>query len=95
MLIEQIFYLRGPEPPGRICTPITGCFHSKIVASKKNNRLDFCLLLKYCRRQYTLLPPPGPNYLQNLTLKSKILNVFWLKLRTKGGLNYLIFSSGF
>ena len=28
MLIEQIFELRGPEPPGRICTPMTGCFHN-------------------------------------------------------------------
>ena len=53
---KQIFELRGPEPPGRIYNPITGCFHHKIVISKENIRLDGYLLLKYCRRQCTLLP---------------------------------------
>ena len=57
MLIEQIFELRGPRPPGRICTPITGCFHDKTIISKENIRLDCYLLLKYCRRQCALLPP--------------------------------------
>ena len=33
MLIEQIFELRGPRPHGRICTPITGCFHDKTIIS--------------------------------------------------------------
>ena len=37
MLIEQTHELRGPGPPGRICTPITGCFHDKTIISKKNN----------------------------------------------------------
>ena len=57
MLIEQIFELRGPGIPGRICTPITGCFHHKTIISKESNRVDCYLLLKYCRRQCTLLPP--------------------------------------
>ena len=57
MLIEQIFELRGPRLPGRICTPIVGCFYDKTVISKENVRLDCYLLLKYCRRQCTLLPP--------------------------------------
>ena len=57
MLIEQIFELRGPGPPGRICTPVTGCFHDKTLLSKENMRVDCYLLLKYCRRQCTLLPP--------------------------------------
>ena len=56
MLIEQIFELREPGPPGRICTPITGCFQDKTIISK-NNRLKGCLLLKYYMRQCTLLPP--------------------------------------
>ena len=77
MLIEQNFELSGPGPPGRICTPITGYFHDKTIISNENNRLDCYLLLKYCRRQCTLLPLPGPNYLQNLTPKCKILSVFW------------------
>ena len=77
MLIEQIFELRRPGPPGRICTPITGCFHDKTIISKKNIRLDCYLLLKYCWRRCTLLPLPWPNYSQNLTPKCKILNVFW------------------
>ena len=37
MLIEQIieFELRGPGPPGRTYTPITGYFHDKTKNSKK------------------------------------------------------------
>ena len=46
MLIEQIFDLRSPGPPGRICTPITGCVHNKTIISKENIRLDCYLLLK-------------------------------------------------
>ena len=77
MLIELIFELIGTGPLGRICTPITGCFHDKTIFSKKNIRLDCYLLLKYCKRQCTLLPQPGPNHLQNLIPKCKILNVIW------------------
>ena len=76
MLIEQIFELRRPGLPGHLCTPITGCFHEKIIIFKENNRLDCYLLLKYCGRQCTLLSLPGPNHLQNLTPKCKILKVF-------------------
>ena len=43
MLIEQIFKLRGPGPPGRVCAPITGCFHDKTIISKENIRL-YCYL---------------------------------------------------
>ena len=57
MFIEQIFELRGPGPPRRIGIPITGCFHDKTVISEENIRLDCYLVLKYCRRQCTLLPP--------------------------------------
>ena len=57
MLIEQICELRGPKRPGRICTPITGCFHHKTIISKENFRVDCYSLLKYWRRQCTLLPP--------------------------------------
>ena len=57
MLIEQIFELRGPGTPSRICTPTTGCFHDKTIISKENIRLDCKLLLKYCKRQCTVLPP--------------------------------------
>ena len=57
MLIEQIFELRGLGLPGRICTPTNGCFHDKTIIFKKNIRLDCYLLLKYCMRQCTLLPP--------------------------------------
>ena len=56
MLIEQIFELRGPGPPGSVCTPTTGSFHVKIKFSKENIRLDCYLSLKYCRKQCTLLP---------------------------------------
>ena len=40
MPIVQIFELKGPGPPGRICTSITGCFHDKTIISKENIRLN-------------------------------------------------------
>ena len=55
--MEQIFELIGPGLPGRICTPVTGCFHNKTIISKKNNQLVCYLRLKYCIGQYTLFPP--------------------------------------
>ena len=76
MLNEQIFELRWPGLPGRICTPITGCFHDKTMISKENIRLDCYLLLKYLGGNVLLLPLREPNLLQNLTPKCKILNVF-------------------
>ena len=59
MLIEQIIelQLRGPGPPGRTCTPITGYFHDKTKIPKENLRVDYYLLLKYCKRQCNLLAP--------------------------------------
>ena len=36
MLIEQIFEFRGPGPPGRICSPIAGCFHGKTIIFEEN-----------------------------------------------------------
>ena len=81
MLVEQIieFELRGPRPPGLRCTPTTGYFLDKTKISKKNLLAHYYqayLLLKYSRRQCTLLPLPKRNQLQNLTPKFKILNVF-------------------
>ena len=55
-LIEQIFELRGPGSPCRICIAITGCFHDKAIISRENIRWGCYLLVKYCRRQSTLLP---------------------------------------
>ena len=80
MLIERIIklQLRGPGPPSRTCTPITGYCLDKTKISKENLRVDYYLLLKCWKRQCTLLPLPGPDHLQlNLTPKSKMLNVFW------------------
>ena len=59
MLIEQIieFELRGSWPPGRTCTPRTGLRYDKIKILKKNLRVDYYLLQKYCRRQCALLTP--------------------------------------
>ena len=38
MLIERIIelQLRGPGPPGRTCTPITGYCHDKTKISEEN-----------------------------------------------------------
>ena len=59
MLIEQIveLQLKGPGPPGRTCTSITGYFHDKTKISKENLQVGFHLLLKCCTNQCTLLPP--------------------------------------
>ena len=68
MLIKQIIELRGPGPLA-ICIPITGCFHDKTTISKENIRLDCYLLLKYCRKQCTLLPPTWAKSLTKFNLK--------------------------
>ena len=59
MLIELIIDFKWKEsgPPGRTCTPTTGYFHDKICICKKNHRLSYYLLLKYCSTRCTLLPP--------------------------------------
>ena len=59
MLIERIIdlQLRGAGPLGRTCTPITGYCHYKTKISKENLRVDYYLLLKCCKRQFTLLSP--------------------------------------
>ena len=57
MLIERIIklQLRGPGPPGQTYTPITGYCHDKTKISKENLRVDYYLLLRFCKRQCTLL----------------------------------------
>ena len=55
-LIEQNFELKGP---GRLYTPITGCFHHKTIISMENFRVNCYSLLKNCSRQCTLLPFRG------------------------------------
>ena len=76
MLIEQTveLQLRGPGPPGRTCTPVTGYFHNKTKISKENLRVDYYLLLKCSKKQCTLLPLPGPNYL-HLKFNTKMQDV--------------------
>ena len=74
----ESYYISGMIiRPGRTHTPTTGYFHDKTKISKANLRVNYCLQLKYCKRQYTLLPLPGPNYIQILAPKCKIINVFW------------------
>ena len=79
VLIEQIieFKLRGPGLPGRTCTPTTIYFHDKTKISKKSFRVDHYLLLKYCRRQCTLLPPTWAKSLTTFNPKIKDCKVFW------------------
>ena len=59
------FELRGPGSPGRTCTPTTGYFHDKTKIFKANLRVDYYILLKYCTRQFTLLPPTSAKSLTN------------------------------
>ena len=52
MLIEQTIevQLRGPGPPGRTYTSITGYFYDKTKISKENFRVNYYLLLK-CKQE--------------------------------------------
>ena len=81
MFIEQIidFELRMPGSPGRTCTPTTGYFHVKTKISKEKFRVDYCLLLKYCRRQCILLPPTWAQRLTKFNTKmqdfKRVLNL--------------------
>ena len=79
MLIERIieFELRGPGTLSRTYTSITGYFHDKTKICKEIVRVDYYLLLKYCRKQCTVLSPIWANHVQSLTPECKILNVFW------------------
>ena len=75
MLIEQIieFELRGPGAPGHTCTPKAGYFHDKTKISKEYLRVDYYLLLKYCRRQRTLLPSTWAKLLTKFNAKMQDL----------------------
>ena len=59
MLIEQTIelQLRGPGPPGRTNTPITGYFHGKTKIPKENLLMDYYLLLKCSKKQFALRSP--------------------------------------
>ena len=67
------FWIERAGPPGRLCTPITDCFHDKTIVTKENILLDCYLLLKNYRKQYTLVPR---TWAKSLT-KWKNLNMFW------------------
>ena len=71
-MIEQTIklQLRGPRPPGRIYTPITGYFHDKTKISKENLLVDYYLLLKCSKKQCALLLPTWIN--KSLTIKYNI-----------------------
>ena len=73
MLIEQSneLKLRRPGPLGRTCTYSTGYFHGKTKISKENLRVEYYLLLNYCKRQCTLFPLKRikSRTVQNLTPK--------------------------
>ena len=68
MLIERIIklQLRGPGPPSRTCTPITGYCLDKTKISKENLRVDYYLLLKCWKRQCT---STSPTWTRSLTIK--------------------------
>ena len=88
MSIEQIIEFDFKDslgPFGSTCIPIVDYFYDKIKTATENLRRNYYVkLLKYCGRQCTLPPAiPGPNYLQNLTPKCKVLNVFWSQIVSK------------
>ena len=79
MFLEQTikFEFRGLVPLGRICAPATGYFYDKTKISKKNLRVDYYLLLKYCSRQCTLLSPTQAKSLTKFSTKMQDFKMFW------------------
>ena len=71
MLVELFikFNWKGPGLPGRTYISTTGYFHDKIGICKKNHRLSYYLLLKYCSSQCTLLPPTWAKSLTKFVTK--------------------------
>ena len=65
MLIEQILKLRGPGPPGRICTSRTGCFHDKTIIFKENISIGFLFIAKILQEAMYFTSP----YLGQITYK--------------------------
>ena len=60
--------------------------------------MDYYLPLKYCRRQFTLLPLYGTNKSPTIKIQQQIarfLTCFGLKWQVKGGLNNSILLIGF
>ena len=62
--------LKGGRPPfrplARVCSFLTGNFMIKKKISTENFRVDYYLLLKYCRKQCALL---SPRWAKSLTIK--------------------------
>ena len=59
MLIKQIIelQLKGRGPPNQTSTIIIGYFHDKTKISQENFRVDYYLLLKYCKETLHLIFP--------------------------------------
>ena len=68
MFIEQIlkFELKEPGPTGRL---------TKKSLRKISEGIIYCQNIARCNVPH--FPVPGPNHLQNLTPKCKILNLLW------------------
>ena len=49
IILSIEFDLRGPGPPGRICTLTTVYFNDKTKISRENLRVDYYLLLNVAR----------------------------------------------
>ena len=92
MFIKQIieFLLTRPGPYGRTCSPIAGYFHDETKIVKDNLRVDYYLLLKYCRMQCTLLLSTWAEPLTKFNTKMQNFNQnialrFGLKAKINGG----------
>ena len=80
MLIEQNIEceLRGPEPPGRTCTPITSYFHKKKKKNKEKSPSGSLFTTKILQKAM-FLTSPYLGQINRLQLKFnyKIFNVIW------------------
>ena len=87
MLFAQIieFEVKKPGPPGcRTCTPITAYFKCKTKISEEYFRVEYYLLLKYCRRQCALLPSTWAKSLKKFNTQVQDFKcVFVIKLQVR------------
>ena len=78
MLIEQITVLNLNWGLGLLIVYVLRQLVIDVTKiSEENLLVGYCLPLKFAEDNVTCFPLPGPNHLQNLTSKCKILNVFW------------------
>ena len=76
MLIEHIIEFEVRKHGLRKCTPTAGYFYDRRkIEGISSSGLFYYFLLKYCWRQYSVLPPTWAKSLTNLIPNSRVKRV--------------------